>query len=66
MYLGISTQFFTKGKKQGVDVTDGETKKFTECIQQCNLQEFNYEWAFFSWTNKTIWSKIDRALYNEL
>ncbi|KAJ8419565.1 LOW QUALITY PROTEIN: hypothetical protein Cgig2_004596 [Carnegiea gigantea] len=28
--------------------------------------KFQYERAFFTWTNKTIWSKIDRAFYNEL
>ncbi|KAJ8453404.1 hypothetical protein Cgig2_008288 [Carnegiea gigantea] len=50
----------------GVEVNDGETKDFAECIQHCNLQEFNYEGPFFTWTNKTIWSKIDRALHNEL
>ena len=26
----------------GVEVNDGKTKDFTECIQHCNLQEFNY------------------------
>ena len=50
----------------GVDVMDSETRDFAECIQACNLQEFQYEGAFFTWTNKTIWSKIDRAFHNEL
>jgi len=38
----------------GVEVNDGETKDFAECIQHCNLQEFNYKGPFFTWTNKTI------------
>ncbi|KAJ8430484.1 hypothetical protein Cgig2_021730 [Carnegiea gigantea] len=50
----------------GIEVTDGEMRSFVDCIQQCNLQEFCYEGAFFTWTNKTIWSRIDRALHNEL
>ena len=50
----------------GVEVIDGETKEFIECAQQCNLQKFQYEGAFFTWTNKTIWLKIDRAFHNEL
>ncbi|KAJ8422223.1 hypothetical protein Cgig2_027508 [Carnegiea gigantea] len=50
----------------GVEVNDGETKDFVECMQHCTLQEFNYEGPFFTWTNKIIWSKIDRALHNEL
>ncbi|KAJ8437171.1 hypothetical protein Cgig2_010932 [Carnegiea gigantea] len=35
----------------GIEVIDGEC---------------SYEGAFFTWTNKTIWSRIDRALHNEL
>jgi len=50
----------------GVDVIDRETKNFAECIQHRHLQEFNYEGPHFICTNKTIWSKIDRALHNEL
>ncbi|KAJ8432338.1 hypothetical protein Cgig2_020687 [Carnegiea gigantea] len=50
----------------GVEVTDGETSDFAACIKQCGLQEFNYKRAFFTWTNKTVWSRIDRALHNEL
>ncbi|KAJ8422261.1 hypothetical protein Cgig2_029104 [Carnegiea gigantea] len=50
----------------GLDVTDGEVKDFTACIQHCGLQKFFYEGAFFTWINKIVWSRIDRALHNEL
>ncbi|KAJ8421476.1 hypothetical protein Cgig2_018422 [Carnegiea gigantea] len=50
----------------GLDVTDGEVKDFVACIQHCGLQEFCYEGAFFTWTNKIVWSRINRALHNEL
>ncbi|KAJ8438738.1 hypothetical protein Cgig2_013784 [Carnegiea gigantea] len=55
-----------RGETGGIEVIDAETRSFANCIQQCNLQEFGYEGAFFTWTNKTIWSRIDRALHNEL
>ncbi|KAJ8419964.1 hypothetical protein Cgig2_012405 [Carnegiea gigantea] len=51
---------------RGIKATDGEINDFAECIQQSGLQEFSYEGAFFTWTNKTIWSRIDKALHKEL
>ena len=50
----------------GVEVSDLETKDFAECVYSCSLQEFQYEGAFFTWTNKKVWSKIDRAFHNNL
>ena len=47
-------------------MSDWEIKDFADCILQSGLHEFNYVGAFFTWTNKTIWSRIDRALYNDL
>jgi len=38
----------------GVVVTNGETRDFAECTQLSSLQEFQYEGAFFTWTNKTV------------
>jgi len=37
---------------------------FAYCLTQCELQEVPLKGAFFTWTNKTIWSRIDRALVN--
>ena len=44
----------------------GEVKDFAACIQHCGLEEFCYVGAFFNWTNKTVWSRLDRALHSEL
>ena len=49
----------------GVEVTERETRDFTSCINQNGLTEFQYEGAFFTWTNKTVWSRIDRAFHND-
>ena len=50
----------------GNEVLDSELKGFSECLRQSSLQEFIHHGASFSWTNKTIWSRIDRALLNTL
>ena len=49
----------------GVDVTDRETRDFASCLHQSGLEEFPFEGAFFTWTNKTVWSRIDRAFHND-
>ncbi|KAJ8422445.1 hypothetical protein Cgig2_033522 [Carnegiea gigantea] len=50
----------------GIDVADGEVSDFVACIKHCGLQEFSYGGAFFTWTNTIVWSRIDKALHNEL
>ena len=50
----------------GIEVNDGEINEFAYCLQQSGLQEFNYVGAFFTWTNKIIWSRIDRPPHNDL
>ena len=50
----------------GTIVTEGETKDFADCIQNCGLQEFSFEGAFYTWNNKHVWTRIDRALHNSL
>ena len=48
------------------EVTVSETEDFADCMQACQLQEFHYDGPFFTWTNKTVWSKIGRAFHNDL
>jgi len=50
----------------GIDTNESERREFGDCILQCGLQEFKYVGAFFTWTNKQVWSRIDRALHNGL
>jgi len=40
-------------------------KDFTDCIIHSGLYQFNFVGAFFTWTNKSMWPRIDRALHNE-
>ena len=50
----------------GTTVTENETRDFADCILYCGLQEFSFEGAYYTWNNKRIWSKIDRAFHNNL
>ncbi|KAJ8440952.1 hypothetical protein Cgig2_020494 [Carnegiea gigantea] len=49
----------------GVEVTEGEITDFADCLLRCRLHEFHHTGVFFTWTNKTIWSRIDMAFYND-
>ena len=40
-------------------------KDIADCIMHSGLHEFNYITTFFTWKNKSIWSRIDQALHNE-
>jgi len=48
----------------GEEVQRKELVDFTKCLDDCDIQEVHNSGAFFTWTNKTIWSKIDRVLVN--
>ena len=58
--------FTSREKNRGNEVTESEMTDFGDCLSNCGLQEFSYIGAFFTWTNTTIWSMIDRALHNTL
>jgi len=48
----------------GIEVQDHEIQHFSECIFDCGLQELKFKGPYLTWTNKTIWSRIDRAFVN--
>ncbi|KAJ8444075.1 hypothetical protein Cgig2_030932 [Carnegiea gigantea] len=65
--LGDFNSVLHQGERVGGnDVSESEMTHFGDCISNCGLQEFSYIGAFFTWTNKTIRSRIDRALHNTL
>jgi len=45
-------------------VSDHEIKELQDLVTQCELQELPTSGPYYSWTNKTIWSHIDRAFIN--
>ncbi|KAJ8434558.1 LOW QUALITY PROTEIN: hypothetical protein Cgig2_001190 [Carnegiea gigantea] len=48
----------------GQEIADLEIKDFAYCIEVCELTEMRSTGAYFSWTNKIIWSRIDRVFTN--
>ena len=58
---------FNSGERMGGDeIQLAEITDFTQCLRDCDLHEINTTGVFFTWTNKTIWSKIDRVLVNSI
>ena len=49
---------------RGNKMVNSEIKEFVDCLANCNLQEMRSFSSYFSWTNKTVWSRIDRAFTN--
>ncbi|KAJ8431896.1 hypothetical protein Cgig2_009963 [Carnegiea gigantea] len=48
----------------GEEIEDHAIKDFAECLEACELNEMRSTGAYYSWTNKTIWSRIDRVFVN--
>ncbi|KAJ8424553.1 hypothetical protein Cgig2_013817 [Carnegiea gigantea] len=68
VYWGISTRFSNQGTKwrRGTEIQEFEVKPFAERIASCELQELQHHGPYFTWTNKTTWSRIDRVFINTL
>jgi len=48
----------------GTEVTDSEIRDFADSVFNCKLHEMRNTGAYYSWTNKMIWTRIDRVLHN--
>ena len=48
----------------GTEVIDSEIRDFSDCLLYCELEEMRNSGPYYSWTNKKIWSRIDRVLLN--
>ena len=48
----------------GEAITLAEMKNFANCLEKCELEEVRSVGVTYTWTNKTVWSKIDRVLAN--
>ena len=48
----------------GTEVKDFEIKPFANCIDLCNLQEMRYQGPYCTWSNKTVWKRINRVFTN--
>jgi len=50
----------------GTNIQAAGIKPFEDCINTCEVQQMRSTCAYFTWTNKIIWIRIDRALVNTL
>ena len=50
----------------GNDVMDHDIQELSNLMENCEVLEMPSSGAFFTWTNKTLWSKIDRVFINNL
>ena len=63
--LGDFNSVLHQGDRMGgTDIQDSEIKSFADCISTCELQEMHCKGPYFSWTNKIIWTRIDRVFVN--
>lgn len=58
--------FKPEEKLNGLPVTDYEVRDPTLCCSSSGLSYLNSVGCFFTWTNNTVMSKLDRALVNDL
>ncbi|KAJ8427211.1 hypothetical protein Cgig2_015423 [Carnegiea gigantea] len=50
----------------GDPVTEYEIQELNSMMENCELQQAPTVGAFYTWTNKKIWSRLDRVLINDL
>lgn len=65
MILGdFNSVLYPSDKHNGGAVTPYETSDFHDCCSDLGLHDVNYSGCQFSWTNGTVWCKLDRVLVN--
>lgn len=64
--LGDFNAILTKDDRIGGDeIHDYEIKQFADFLEKASLNELRWTGSYFSWTNKTIHSRIDRVFVND-
>ncbi|KAJ6907745.1 hypothetical protein NC651_018242 [Populus alba x Populus x berolinensis] len=53
-------------KHRGELVSTYETSDFRQCCSDLGLSDLNYYGSHFTWSNGSVWSKLDRVLANPL
>jgi len=62
----FNTILYKEDRKGGTEVQDHEVHDLSNLIDLCELQEIKWLEAYYSWTNKRVWSRIDRVFTNVL
>ncbi|KAJ8427305.1 hypothetical protein Cgig2_013894 [Carnegiea gigantea] len=61
----FNTIRFKEYRLGGNDVQDHDVKELASLLETCKFHELKSTGAYYSWTNKTIWSRIDHAFPND-
>jgi len=48
------------------EVQDSDVRDFAKFIENTKIQELRWIGSYYSWTNKSVWSKIDKVIINTL
>ncbi|GFS35151.1 hypothetical protein Acr_00g0038130 [Actinidia rufa] len=51
-------------KANGLPITQYEVKDFQECCYETGVEDLRFTGLFYTWTNNSVWSKLDRAMVN--
>ena len=51
-------------KSNGIPITPYEVRDFNQCCYDIGISDFWSTGAFLTWTNNSVWSKLDRAMIN--
>ena len=62
----FNTILYKEDRKRGTEVQDHEVQDLSSLIDLFDLQEMKWIGAYYSWTNKRFWSRIDRVFTNVL
>ena len=60
----FNTILHKKDRIGGDEITVHDLHEMQHIMEQCELHEMRSTGTYYSWTNKTIWSKIDTVLHN--
>jgi len=62
----FNSVLYKEDRMRGIEVQDHEVQHLANLLDTCSLQELRWIGAYYSWSNKTIWSRIDRVFTNLL
>ncbi|KAF3642699.1 hypothetical protein FXO38_20978 [Capsicum annuum] len=61
----FNTPLHKDDRRGGNPIVEAETRDFQKAVEDLNLVDMKATGRQFTWTNKHVWSKIDRVICNE-
>ncbi|KAJ8421192.1 hypothetical protein Cgig2_001054 [Carnegiea gigantea] len=62
----FNTILIAEDRMGDIEINDNEIRDFANCLEVWDLQEMRSVGPYHSWTNKIVWTKIDRVIINPL